>query len=118
MYSTVDSDGDASGIFGRIYRVISNANGIVENIESCTSCTQEEKDDLFARILQKLELMDRLKFNKFELTNPYKHIIIKEGLEPVMIDFERAKYTSRPKNVNQFTEYVRKHTSVSDAPEK
>ncbi len=74
------------------------------------NASQEDKDEIFEKMLKKLELMDRIKFNKFELTNPYKHIIIKEGLEPVMIDFERAKFTSRPKNVNQFKEYIRKHT--------
>lgn len=73
--------------------------------------TQEQKDEVFSKILEKLELMDRIKFNKFELTNPYKHIIIKDDLEPVMIDFERAKFTSRPKNVNQFKEYMKKHTN-------
>ena len=72
--------------------------------------TPEEKKRVFDNILQKLELMDRLKFNKFELTNLYKHIIIKKDGEPVMIDFERAKFTSRPKNVNQFKEYIKKHT--------
>lgn len=72
--------------------------------------SQEEKDEVFGKMLKKLELMDRIKFNKFELTNPYKHIIIKDGLEPVMIDFERAKFTSRPKNVNQFKEYIKKHS--------
>lgn len=72
--------------------------------------TLAEKEEVFEKVLKKLELMDRIKFNKFELTNPYKHIIIKPGLEPVMIDFERAKYTSRPKNVNQFKEYIKKHS--------
>jgi len=45
FHSTIDSDGDASGIFGRIYRVISNANGVIENISNCTNCTQEDIDD-------------------------------------------------------------------------
>ena len=45
FHSTVDSDGDVSGIFGRIYRVISNANGILENIDNCTDCTQADIDD-------------------------------------------------------------------------
>jgi hypothetical protein len=45
FHSTIDSDGDASGIFGRIYRVISNANGIIENLDNCTDCTQADIDD-------------------------------------------------------------------------
>ncbi|MCA9478205.1 MAG: methyltransferase [Nanoarchaeota archaeon] len=76
--------------------------------EFLEQASDEEKEEIFEKILKQLELMDRIKFNKFELTNPYKHIIIKEGLEPILIDFERAKFTSRPKNVNQFKEYMKK----------
>lgn len=62
LHSTVDSDGDATGTFLRIYRVISNANGIVENIENCVTCTEDEKNDALghayaARALGHFDLM-------------------------------------------------------------
>ena len=58
-------------------------------------------------ILNQLLIMDRLKINKFELTNPYKHIMIKdETYEPVMIDFERCHETLKPKNITQFIQYL------------
>lgn len=57
-------------------------------------------------IFDQLILLDKLGINKFELTNPYKHIIVKKDFDPVLIDFERARHTVRPKNVTQFAEYL------------
>ncbi len=51
--------------------------------------------------------LDKLKVNKFELTNPYKHIII-QNLKPIMIDFERCKFSLKPKNISQFVEFILK----------
>jgi putative serine/threonine protein kinase len=57
-------------------------------------------------IFHQLVTLDKSGLNKFELTNPYKHIIVKPNFEPILIDFERARYTQRPKNVTQFTQYL------------
>lgn len=57
-------------------------------------------------IFDQLVVLDSARINKFELTNPYKHIIVKENFDPVLIDFERARFTTRPKNVTQFAEYI------------
>ena len=40
------------------------------------------------------------------MTNPYKHIIIDKNNNPVLIDFERCRYTEQPKNVTQFLQYL------------
>ena len=48
--------------------------------------------------------MDRLGINKFEMHHPLKHIIIDK--KPVLIDFERARYTDDPKNITQFCDYL------------
>ena len=48
--------------------------------------------------------LDKLKINKKELTNPYKHIIINKKI--VMIDFERCYFTDKPKNVSQFCQFL------------
>jgi putative serine/threonine protein kinase len=67
------------------------------------------------KTLQQCRSMDELGINKRELTNPYKHIIIRKkriqgsgmvALEPVMIDFERCQYTQKPKNVTQFLQFL------------
>jgi len=55
-------------------------------------------------------VMDQLGLGKDELTNPFKHIIIKKAkkgkLNVTMIDFERCKNTPKPGNVTQFVQYV------------
>jgi HemK-related putative methylase len=57
------------------------------------------------RILEQLFTMDKLKINKLEMTNPYKHIIIKNHI-PFLIDFERCIITHKPKNVTQFIQFL------------
>lgn len=56
-------------------------------------------------VLKQCRVMDKLKVNKLEMHNPYKHIIIKNK-KPVMIDFERAYITEKPKNVTQFCQFI------------
>ncbi len=62
------------------------------------------------QILDQCALMDDLHINKFEMTNPYKHIIIDAKYEAVMIDFERCRYSKKVKNVTQFCSYLIKDT--------
>jgi len=75
------------------------------------------KDDetiVLNNILIQLEMLDSSGINKFELTNPYKHIIVKENLDIVLIDFERARFSHKAKNINQFKEYVKKKFKFQD----
>jgi len=65
---------------------------------------------VLTHIFNQLVDLDKVGINKFELTNPYKHIIIKQNFEPVLIDFERARHTIRVKNVTQFSEYLTSKT--------
>ncbi|MGV8086097.1 MAG: methyltransferase [Candidatus Woesearchaeota archaeon] len=60
---------------------------------------------ILAKILDQLYIMDTLKINKLELTNPYKHIIVRKH-KPILIDFERCIYTNKPKNVTQFIQFL------------
>jgi HemK-related putative methylase len=50
-------------------------------------------------------VLDKMKVNKEEMHNPYKHIIVKDG-KAVLIDFERSHSTEKPKNVTQFCQFV------------
>ena len=70
--------------------------------------SQEDETIVLNNILIQLEMLDNSGINKFELTNPYKHIIVKENLDVVLIDFERARFSNKAKNMNQFKEYVKK----------
>ena len=56
-------------------------------------------------VLKQCRMMDKLKVNKLEMHNPYKHIII-NNRKPVMIDFERVYKTQKPKNVTQFCQFL------------
>ena len=60
---------------------------------------------ILKQILKQCYELDKLKINKLELTNPYKHILIKNS-SAKMIDFERCYKTNNPKNVTQFSEYL------------
>ncbi|MBW2994829.1 methyltransferase [Candidatus Woesearchaeota archaeon] len=57
-------------------------------------------------VLKQLFELDYLKINKEELNHPYKHIIIDKHLHPVLIDFERAGKTTKPKNISQFVQFL------------
>ena len=56
-------------------------------------------------IFDQLYNLDKLGINKFEMHHPVKHILIDKNT-PVLIDFERARYTMEPKNVTQFCDYL------------
>ena len=49
--------------------------------------------------------MDKLNVDKKEMSNPYKHIIARDG-KAVMIDFERARYSLKPQNVTAFFHFL------------
>ncbi|MFH1770282.1 MAG: hypothetical protein ABH828_01875 [archaeon] len=55
--------------------------------------------------LEQARKLDKLGINKYELTNPYKHIIVNYE-KPVMIDFERCKEVTNPKNVTQLVQFL------------
>ncbi len=55
-------------------------------------------------ILDDCRLLDKLKINKRELKNPYKHILIDKI--PKMIDFERCNFVKKQKNVTQFCQFL------------
>jgi len=65
--------------------------------------------DEILRICQKL---DELQLNKFELTNPYKHIFVDDDLNVKFIDFERTIKSLNPKNTRQILQYFRRNQSL------
>jgi len=68
---------------------------------------KKEIEKIVEDLKKQMETLDRLGINKQEMTRPTKHIIIREN-KPVLIDFERAKFSKRTQNMAQFREYLRK----------
>ncbi len=57
-------------------------------------------------VLEQCYKLDMLNVNKYEMHRPYKHIIIDKFKKPILLDFERCKYTKEPKNVSQFIQFL------------
>lgn len=68
--------------------------------------TKQQIKRVLLSVLDQCVVMDTLGINKQEMTHPYKHILIDTTGKPVMIDFERCRYTEKPKNVTQFVQYL------------
>lgn len=88
--------------FGNNYFVYKFVEGelILEYIEKT-----KNPYPMLIKILEQCRKLDKLGINKLEMHHPLKHIFIKKG-KVVMIDFERAYYTKRPKNVTQFCQFI------------
>ena len=60
---------------------------------------------IIKKIFIQLLALDKLKIDKEEMHRPLKHIIVKRKT-PCLVDFERAHYSPKPKNVTQFCQFV------------
>ena len=60
---------------------------------------------LIKDIEKQCKILDKLKINKKEMHFPVKNILIKKN-KAILIDFERCSYTIRPKNLNQFKQFL------------
>jgi len=74
--------------------------------ERIIPCLENKKKTkrIIKNILNQCRTLDKLRINKYELKNPYKHILINK--KPVQIDFERCKTTKNPKNTTQFCQFL------------
>lgn len=57
------------------------------------------------KVFNQLRSLDEHNIDKKEMNNPYKHIIVK-GVNPVLIDFERARFSKHPQNITQFCQFL------------
>lgn len=64
------------------------------------------------RLLKLAFILDKEGINQQELTNPFKHIFIYKK-KIMMIDFERAKTSIKPKNLSQITQYLCKKLTIN-----
>ncbi len=65
----------------------------------------ENPKKVILEILKQCRTMDKMKVDKKEMTNPYKHIIVNKN-KAAMIDFERAKFSLKPSNVTAFFHFL------------
>lgn len=68
------------------------------------NANKKEKNRIIKNVLLQCRVLDKLKIDKYEMNNPYKHILI--GKQIKMIDFERCKIVNKPKNVTQFCQFI------------
>lgn len=69
---------------------------------------EAERQDILkviVSILEKCKTLDSLKIIKQEMHKPLKHIIINKN-NPRLIDFERCKFSEKPKNLTQFCQFL------------
>ncbi|RME53343.1 methyltransferase domain-containing protein [Candidatus Woesearchaeota archaeon] len=67
--------------------------------------TAKELVPVLRLVFRQLSILDDAGWEKGEMTNPYKHILVR-GNVPVLIDFERARKSVRRRNVTQFCQYL------------
>jgi predicted Ser/Thr protein kinase len=97
-----------------LIREFVDGNTIYEHIENRKKELNKKEQRLeikriIINIFYQCRRMDIAKINKFEMTNPYKDLIIdaKTG-EPVIIDFERCRNSDKTKNTTQFCQFLMK----------
>ncbi len=57
-------------------------------------------------VFEQCKVMDDLDVVKEEMTRPWKHIIITNNKKALLIDFERCRDSSLPKNVTQYCQFL------------
>ena len=74
--------------------------------------TRGDLIEVLDNILKVTKRLDDIGINKFEMTNPYKHIFVQEDLSVKFIDFERCIFSEHPKNTTQVLEFFRRYINV------
>ena len=65
---------------------------------------KKESIRVLKEVFRQCRILDKLKIDKKEMHNPWKHILI--GKKITMIDFERCHYVNKGKNVTQFGQFL------------
>lgn len=86
---------------------------------SCLLCTgkqilafiREEQDattclQTLEKVMLQLRQLDSMGVHKGELVKPDRHILVRCGGDPVLIDFERCRESSSPQNLTQFCQFL------------
>lgn len=60
---------------------------------------------VISRIINICKALDKLNITKQEMHKPLKHILVYKN-NPRFIDFERSKFSKKPKNLTQFCQFL------------
>ena len=74
-------------------------------VDFISHSSKKEVIAVLKKVFEQMFILDKMQINKLEMTHPHKHIIVREN-KPILIDFERCKYTLKPKNVTQFCQFI------------
>lgn len=76
-------------------------------VDYIRKCTGDEAIRIIKEVFNQCFTMDKIGVNKEEMHHPVKHIIISSNTKQVvMLDFERARYNQKPKNVTQLCQFI------------
>jgi putative serine/threonine protein kinase len=67
--------------------------------------SEKNPKKVILEVLRQCRILDNLRADKKEMTNPYKHIIIRKN-KPTLIDFERTRFSEKPQNVTAFFQFL------------
>jgi putative serine/threonine protein kinase len=73
----------------------------------------EEERRVWRRLLELAYLLDELGISRDEFAHLDKNVLIGEGGEVYVLDFERGKFSERPTNVTQFIQFLRRKGLLS-----
>jgi HemK-related putative methylase len=66
---------------------------------------KKEIYEVLKDVFEQCFILDKIKVNKEEMHYPVKNMLISKN-KPILIDFERMHSTDKPKNVNQFSQFL------------
>ncbi len=89
---------------GKSYLVMEFINGISFE-EFIKFSSAEDILSVLVKLLKQMFILDFAGIVKEEMNHPQKHILIKHK-SPVLIDFERAHFSKKPKNLTQFVQFL------------
>jgi putative serine/threonine protein kinase len=79
---------------------------IADWITGVTATALEGLKPAFRSLLHQCFTMDRICLDHGELSNPSKHVILRENDNPVVIDFESASKTRKVKNLTSICQFL------------
>jgi HemK-related putative methylase len=73
------------------------------------NCDKKKLTTILDDIKEQMIILDKMKVEKQEMIRPFSNVLIRnKDKKPILIDFERCKYSKNPKNLRQFQEFLRR----------
>ena len=82
-------------------------------IERFPGLKKEETMKMIKDLLTQMKVLDDNNLQKEEMHHPWKHIILTKTNKPILIDFERLRYSQKPQNITQFCQFISSKRVIS-----